>query len=98
MGISPMSTCSARAPANTMRPLFPLAVLVLLILTTSARAETWNGFEREDFEVDGRACTLVRPRTAADGRPWIWRTEFFGREPQADIELLSRGFHLAYIN
>jgi pimeloyl-ACP methyl ester carboxylesterase len=40
----------------------------------------------------------VRPRNSAQSQPWIWRTEFFGHEPQADIALLERGFHLAYID
>ncbi|MDR2980671.1 MAG: alpha/beta fold hydrolase [Puniceicoccales bacterium] len=58
----------------------------------------WNGFAREDFSVDGRKCLLVRPQTTAAGSPWIWRTEFFGHEPQADIALLKKGFHVAYID
>jgi lysophospholipase L1-like esterase len=28
---------------------------------------------------------LVVPKTAAQGRPWIWRTEFFGHEPQTTV-------------
>lgn len=59
---------------------------------------TWNGFERLDFEVDGRKCLLVLPHRAAPGNPWIWRTEFFGHEPQADLALLAKGFHAAYID
>ena len=58
----------------------------------------WNGFEQLNFTVDGRACLLVQPRTAAPGRPWIWRTEFFGHEPQGDIALLEKGFHAAYMD
>lgn len=40
----------------------------------------------------------MRPKQAAKGSPWIWRTEFFGHEPQADIALLERGYHVAYID
>lgn len=58
----------------------------------------WEGYERLDFVVDGRACLLVVPKTIAEGRPWIWRTEFFGHEPQADLSLLSKGFHVAYMD
>lgn len=64
----------------------------------AVRHSTWQGFDRLDFVVDGRACLLVVPKSAAEGRPWIWRTEFFGHEPQADIALLGKGFHLAYID
>ncbi len=58
----------------------------------------WNGYERHDFEIDGRKCLVVAPKTAADGRPWIWRARFFGHEPQTDLALLAKGFHLVYID
>jgi pimeloyl-ACP methyl ester carboxylesterase/lysophospholipase L1-like esterase len=62
------------------------------------KVSEWKGFERSDFTVAGRAAFLVRPKTPAPGNPWIWRTEFFGHEPQGDIGLLSKGFHVAYID
>ena len=62
---------------------------------SAVKRSIWQGFERLDFVVDGRPCLLVVPKTAAQGRPWIWRTEFFGHEPQADLALLARGFHVA---
>ena len=62
-----------------------------------AEAE-WHGFRRHDFELDGRACMVVEPHEAAANRPWIWRARFFGHEPQTDLALLERGFHLAYID
>ena len=58
----------------------------------------WNGYDRYDFSVDGRNCLVVVPKTAAAGKPWIWRTEFFGHEPQADLALLAKGFHAVYID
>jgi pimeloyl-ACP methyl ester carboxylesterase len=58
----------------------------------------WRGFERLDFVVDGRACLLVLPKEPAAGKPWIWRTEFFGHEPQGDLALLAEGFHAAYMD
>src|SRR5687768_11217333 len=59
---------------------------------------TWNGFSRLDFTVAGRPAVLVFPTTAAQGKPWIWRTEFFDHQPQVDLALLARGWHLAYID
>jgi pimeloyl-ACP methyl ester carboxylesterase len=38
----------------------------------------------------------VKPKTPAEGQPWIWRTEFFGHEPQGDIALLAAGWHVAW--
>lgn len=63
-----------------------------------AKASTWNGFRRIDMEIAGRPSLLVFPARPAPGNPWIWRTEFFGHEPQADIALLGQGFHVAYID
>lgn len=59
---------------------------------------TWNGFIRLDFTVAGRPCLIVVPKQVAAGAPWIWRTEFFGHEPQADLALLERGWCVAYMD
>ncbi|WP_052572999.1 alpha/beta fold hydrolase [Haloferula sp. BvORR071] len=64
----------------------------------SAKVSEWSGYKRLDFTVDGRAALLVVPKQSAAGMPWIWRTEFFGHEPQGDIALLEKGFHVAYID
>ena len=58
---------------------------------------SFGGFGRYEFKLDGHRCILVKPETAARGKPWIWRARFFGHQPQADIGLLKRGFHVAYI-
>jgi pimeloyl-ACP methyl ester carboxylesterase len=63
----------------------------------STRSE-WYGFAMDEWTLNDRACLLVRPQIPAQSQPWIWRTEFFGHEPQADIALLERGFYLAYID
>lgn len=62
------------------------------------KTSTWNGYEKLDFNLGGRAALLVKPESPAPGKPWIWRTEFFGHQPQADIDLLGKGFHVAYID
>jgi pimeloyl-ACP methyl ester carboxylesterase len=65
---------------------------------SAVRHSQWSSYERLDFTVDGRPCLLVVPKTAAAGKPWIWRTEFFGHEPQGDLALLAHGFHVAYMD
>lgn len=76
-----------------------LASLTAFCLPAPAQVKTstWNGFERLDFAVAGRPCSLVRPRAPAEGAPWIWRTEFFGHEPQGDLALLQAGWHVAFM-
>ncbi|MCY2963391.1 MAG: prolyl oligopeptidase family serine peptidase, partial [Planctomycetota bacterium] len=89
---------------RTLKLWVVLAVVFVSGVTTAlarppeARRSTWFGFERLDFTVDGRNCLLIVPETPAEGSPWIWRTEFFGHEPQADRVLASKGFHVAYMD
>ena len=55
-----------------------------------------QGVQRQDFSYDGLKCILVIPASPAKGSPCVWRARFFGHQPQADIELLKKGFHIAY--
>jgi lysophospholipase L1-like esterase/pimeloyl-ACP methyl ester carboxylesterase len=57
----------------------------------------WQGFDRYDFEVNGKPAIVVAPKQALPGRPWAWRGEFFGAFPNADVALVATGFHLAYL-
>ncbi len=61
------------------------------------RTTTWNGFARIDYVREGRQCLIIQPEKAAEGRPWIWRTEFFGHFANADLELLRQGWHVGYM-
>lgn len=56
----------------------------------------WQGFDAREFQLEGRPCLVVCPKRVARGRPWIWRTQFFGHEPQSDIALLHKGYHAAW--
>ncbi|MDR1784096.1 MAG: alpha/beta hydrolase [Dysgonamonadaceae bacterium] len=44
-----------------------------------------------------RRCIVVVPQQAVEGNPWSWRGCYWDHQPQAEIELLKRGFHIAYI-
>jgi len=48
------------------------------------------------FIYDGVQAMVVMPTVAAKGRPWVWRARFWGHEPQADIAMLERGWHIVY--
>ncbi len=56
----------------------------------------YYGYECIDFRFSGREARIVRPKRIARGCPWIWRARFWGHEPQTEIALLERGFHVAY--
>ena len=38
------------------------------------------------------------PSKPALGNPWSWRGCYWDHQPQAEVELLKRGFHVAYIS
>ena len=40
---------------------------------------------------------MVVPKKAGDGSPWSWRGCYWDHEPQVEVELLNRGFHVAFI-
>jgi len=57
---------------------------------------SFYGYQCADFQIDGRDCKVVKPKCAAVGHPWIWRARFWGHEPQTEIALLEKGFHVVY--
>jgi len=54
------------------------------------------GYECTTFTFAGREARIVRPKRTAAGSPWIWRARFWGHEPQTEVALLERGFHVVY--
>jgi lysophospholipase L1-like esterase/pimeloyl-ACP methyl ester carboxylesterase len=64
----------------------------------STSTTDWNGFTALNFEVAGRMCYLVEPKTPLPGNPWIWRTEFSGSDAQADKAVLAKGYYLAFMD
>lgn len=58
---------------------------------------TWNGFKSLEFTFEGREATLVFPSDENKTDKWLLKTEYFGAFPDFEIEMLRRGWHLAYI-
>ena len=56
----------------------------------------WQGFTGVSFEFDCAPAKLIRPSGEPNGK-WALKTEYFGAFPNAELELLRRGWHLAYI-
>lgn len=59
-------------------------------------AENFYGYKLVNFEFNKIPCKIVSPKKVAPGAPWVLRARFWGHEPQVDIALLERGFHIAY--
>jgi lysophospholipase L1-like esterase len=60
------------------------------------KVSSFYGYDCADFDFNGHNAKVVKPRIVAEGKPWIWRARFWGHEPQTDIALLDRGFHVVY--
>ena len=54
----------------------------------------FHGFRMYTDADTGRR--VVAPKEVAEGRPWVWRARFWGHEPQFDVAMLERGFHVVY--
>ena len=68
----------------------------LAIMRFQAPASEGSGVK--DPEKGQRRCIVVVPKEAAPGRPWSWRGCYWDHQPQTEVELLKRGFHVAYIS
>jgi hypothetical protein len=44
-----------------------------------------------------RRCIVVVPKQVAENKPWSWQGCYWDHEPQTEVELLRRGFHIAFI-
>ena len=69
-----------------------------IVVTPAAYPGTKSLFaDKFDMYTDG-GNRIVVPRTEAKGRPWVWRARFWGHEPQFDVAMLNKGYHVVYCN
>ncbi len=52
----------------------------------------WHGYPKHDLVIAGKSVTVVAPKTAAAGLPWIWHGEFFGHKPILILRCSERDF------
>lgn len=57
----------------------------------------WNGFRRIDFEFENMDAILVFPKEPNENKNWLLKTEYFDAFPSFEIEMVNRGWHLAYV-
>lgn len=55
------------------------------------------GFERIDFNFQGREAILVLPNKKNEKKEWMLKTEYFGAFPKFESDMLERGYYLAYL-
>ena len=56
----------------------------------------YHGFDRYDFTFAGHNAVVIFPKEARADGAWVWRAEFLGAFDSVDVELLRRGWYLAY--
>jgi len=64
---------------------------------TPIKATAEEGFGARPAEKGKLRCIVVAPKHAAPGNPWSWRGCYWDHEPQTEVELLRRGYHIAFI-
>ena len=65
-------------------------------LPAERNISAFYGYDCAAFKFEGHDARVVKPRVVASGKPWVWRARFWGHEPQTDIALLDRGYHIVY--
>jgi dienelactone hydrolase len=87
----------SKAPSSTSS--HPAKEAAIASPWPGGRVDTWRGFVRHRFAVDGATAWVVEPRQVAPGKPWAWCLEF----PDAFTErtgvssLLEQGFHHVHL-
>ena len=67
-------------------------------LGIETKVTSFSGYRQLAFALPGGfKATVVKPCRTAAGRPFAWRGEFFGHQPQTDLALLERGYHVVYV-
>jgi len=59
--------------------------------------ELWNGFQCEKFTFEGRDAILVFPEEGTANGRLALKTEYWGAFPNVEIQLLKKGFRLAFL-
>jgi len=85
------------------------SILLLLVVTGFSFADTssakWplkdytlnRGYKQYEFKIDGCKAILLEPKVPLEGKPWLWRAEFFEAFQDTIFAFLDRGFYVAYI-
>jgi sialidase-1 len=64
----------------------------------SINVSKWKSFEKNSFQFQDREAWIVKPHKPVAGNPWVWRAHFPDWHTEMDSILLSRGFHVVYVN
>jgi sialate O-acetylesterase len=60
----------------------------------------FHGFDRFAFKTQGVSVTVICPKKAAPGKPWLWRSLFWDgvdRFNQTDLKLVEQGYYVVLV-
>ena len=86
-----------------MKPILRLALLLFLISylgisNSLGNDDIFKKYKVVEFDFQGHTAKIVFPKKANEEKYWIWRARFWGHEPQTDLALLEKGFHVVYVD
>ena len=87
-----------KAPGRLLKILILLELIFFTSLKVNSQDTLYHGFKCLEFSFEGHDAKIVFPQKAEEQRHWIWRARFWGHEPQTEIALLEKGFHVVYID
>lgn len=59
--------------------------------------EDFFGFEKKEFEFEGKKAVVVFADKKNRTNKWLLKTEYFGAFPELEIMMLKRGYNLAHV-
>ena len=102
MFYNPENTESKKAMTARLKKIFTVLVFISTLTypykVVTGQESDYHGFRCLDFKFEGHDAKIVFPHIAEPQRNWIWRARFWGHEPQTEIALLNKGFHVVYID
>lgn len=81
-----------------IKRILTITAILFISATIISQESDYYGFRCSDFKFEGHDAKIVFPEKAEPQRHWIWRARFWGHEPQTEIALLEKGFHVVYID
>jgi len=89
-------TTETEIPDQAAAAPVPESVRPSSVSVWQGKKSSFHGFDQYQFKFEGVDCKVVLPKKIADGKPWVWRARFWGHQPQFDLAMLKRGYHIVY--
>jgi pimeloyl-ACP methyl ester carboxylesterase len=60
--------------------------------------DPFSKYDQDRFNFQGYPAIVVKPLETAPENPWVWRARFWAHEPQVDLAMLEKGYHLVFLD